>query len=54
MAHWIANSTVEGATVLDPFCGSGTTCAAAKGIGRNFIGIEINPEYARIARGRVS
>jgi DNA modification methylase len=39
--------------ILDPFCGSGTTCVAAKQMGRKYIGIEINPEYAAIAQRRV-
>jgi DNA modification methylase len=36
-------------TVLDPFCGSGTTMVAALRTGRNSIGIEIDPEYCRMA-----
>lgn len=43
----------EGDTVLDPFCGSGTTCLAAKSLGRNFIGIEINPSYVELASERL-
>jgi site-specific DNA-methyltransferase (adenine-specific) len=39
--------------ILDPFCGSGTTCVAAKQLKRNFIGIEINPDYCEIARQRL-
>lgn len=38
-----------GDTVLDPFCGSGTTMVAAFRSGRNSIGIEIDPEYCRMA-----
>ena len=39
----------NGDTVLDPFCGSGTTMVAAVRTGRNSIGIEIDPEYCRMA-----
>jgi DNA modification methylase len=38
-----------GDTVLDPFCGSGTTMIAAMKNGRNSIGVEIDPEYCRTA-----
>lgn len=38
-----------GDTVLDPFCGSGTTMIAALRTSRNSIGIEIDPEYCRMA-----
>lgn len=40
-------------TVLDPFAGSGTTGVAALRRGRNFIGIEQNPEYVELARNRI-
>lgn len=43
----------EGGTVLDPFAGSGTTGLAADRIGRNAILIELNPEYADMARRRL-
>jgi len=39
--------------VLDPFMGSGTTGLAALKLNRNFIGIEINPEYIKIAKKRL-
>jgi DNA modification methylase len=42
-----------GDTVLDPFCGSGTTGAVAIRHQRNFIGCELNPEYIRIAERRI-
>lgn len=42
-----------GGTVLDPFFGSGTTGMVAVQEGRRFIGIELNPEYAAMARERV-
>lgn len=41
-------------TILDPFCGSGTTGVACMQTGRNFIGIEISEEYCNIARRRIS
>ena len=41
------------ATVLDPFCGSGTTGVVALRHGRSFIGIELNPEYVDLARKRI-
>ena len=43
----------RGDLVLDPFCGSGTTGVAAKELGRNFIGIEIAPEYIKISKQRL-
>ena len=41
------------ATVLDPFCGSGTTGVVALRHGRSFIGIELNSEYVEMARQRI-
>jgi site-specific DNA-methyltransferase (adenine-specific) len=43
----------EGDFVLDPFCGSGTTCIAAKNLNRNYLGIEINSEYVKSATERI-
>lgn len=40
-------------TVLDPFAGSGTTLAVAKGLGRSAVGCELNPEYAKLAEKRI-
>lgn len=40
--------------VLDPFLGTGTTAVAAKQLGRRFIGLELDENYARIARRRVA
>lgn len=39
--------------VLDPFAGSGTTCLEAKEQGKNYIGIELNPEYLKISESRL-
>lgn len=43
-----------GGTVLDPFTGSGTTGAVACRLGRNFVGVELNPEYAAMAERRIA
>lgn len=43
----------EGGVVLDPFCGSGTTGKVAYDLGRSFVGIELNPEYVKLAEQRV-
>jgi modification methylase len=50
----IVSSTKPGDVVLDPFFGSGTTGAVARRLGRSFIGIERDPDYARIARARIA
>lgn len=50
----IACCTNPGDLVLDPFCGSGTTGVAAVQLGRRFVGIELNPEYAEMARRRIA
>lgn len=42
-----------GGIVLDPFFGSGTTGVVAEKHGRQWIGIELNPDYIEIARGRL-
>jgi DNA modification methylase len=44
----------EGGTVLDPFFGAGTTGLVADRLGRDCIGIELNPEYAAIAERRIA
>jgi site-specific DNA-methyltransferase (adenine-specific) len=46
-------STREGELVFDPFCGSGTTGVAAKELGRFFVGIEMEREYAELAGRRI-
>lgn len=43
----------EGDVVLDPMCGSGTTCKMAKILNRRFIGFEINPDYVAITNKRL-
>ena len=43
----------KGGQVLDPFCGSGTTGVVCAKYGRDFIGIELNPEYVEMANKRI-
>jgi len=43
----------EGGIVLDPFMGTGTTAVVCANLGRNYIGIELNPEYIHIANERI-
>lgn len=43
----------EGDTVLDPFSGSGTTALVAQQHGRNFLGLELNSDYIRLAEERL-
>jgi len=45
--------TQEGAIILDPFAGSGTTCLAAKILNRHYIGMEIDEKFASIAQKRL-
>ncbi|MEE9513522.1 MAG: site-specific DNA-methyltransferase [Anaerolineales bacterium] len=45
--------TFKNDVVLDPFCGSGTTCLAAFRLGRQYIGYEINPQYKQLAEERL-
>ena len=44
---------MRGGLVFDPFVGSGTTCLAAKHLGLNWIGFEINEKYYKIACDRM-
>ena len=53
MQHLIRIHSNEAHTILDPFMGSGTTGVACQKDDRNFIGIEIDPNYFEIARVRV-
>ena len=54
MRHIVTSSSREGATVFDPFMGSGTTGVAAMQTGRDFIGIELDKGYFSIAEKRIS
>lgn len=51
--HLVRVFSAKGQVVLDPFLGSGTTCVAARNVGRDAIGIDINPEYIEIAERRL-
>jgi DNA modification methylase len=53
MAYLCRLITPPNGTILDPFTGSGSTGVAALREGLKFIGIELNPEYAEIARKRI-
>ncbi len=53
MAHYINNSSDVGATVLDPFAGTGATLLAAAAFGRRSIGIEVNETYFDLLCERV-
>jgi site-specific DNA-methyltransferase (adenine-specific) len=47
-------SSNETDTILDPFMGSGTTGVACVKLDRNFIGMEISPEYYEISKKRIA
>ena len=51
---WALSFLPNADIILDPFCGSGTTCVAAKKLGRKYVGIDISEKYCRIARNRVA
>jgi len=46
-------SSTSAKTILDPFMGSGTTALAAKTLNRDFVGIDISPEYCKMAKDRL-
>jgi modification methylase len=50
----ILASTKVGDVILDPFFGTGTTGAAAKRLGRRYIGIEREAEYVKLAQARIA
>jgi len=52
-AKLILASSNAGDLILDPFAGVGTSCVAAKKLGRNFIGVELESEYCAVAEKRL-
>lgn len=44
----------QGGVILDPFMGSGTTGIVARKLGRKYVGIELNPEYQKMAERRIT
>ena len=54
LARVILSSTKRGDTILDPFFGTGTTGAVARRLGRHYIGIEQNKDYAKLAAERIA
>lgn len=53
MNEIIKRVSKENDIIFDPLMGSGTTGVACKNLNRNFIGIEIDPEYFQIAKKRI-
>lgn len=49
----ISSSSRKGDAILDPFLGSGTTAAASESLGRKWVGIELDPDYATMSRKRI-
>ena len=49
---WVART--PGQVILDPFCGVGSVCIAAKELDRDYIGIDLSEEYCRLARERIN
>lgn len=51
--EWCARDIEPNSKVVDPFLGSGTTGIAMSRLGHDFLGIELNPEYAKICEARI-
>lgn len=51
--EWCARDIAPNSKVVDPFLGSGTTGVAMSRLGHDFVGIELNPEYAKICEARI-
>ena len=50
----VLNSSEPGGVVMDPFSGSGTICAVAKRLGRQYLGFEINPKWHQVSIDRLA
>ena len=53
MSYLITMGSRPGDIVLDPFCGTGSTCISAMMLKRDYFGIELSPEYNEIALKRL-
>jgi len=53
LAKLILAGSMPGDLVFDPFLGSGSTSVTAKKLGRNYLGIECNPDYCALAECRL-
>lgn len=54
LAPLVRSFTLPGELVLDPFAGSGSTCAAAKLTGRKYLGVELDAAYVKLALVRMN
>lgn len=50
----IEHSSKEGDLILDPFCGSGSTCIASKHLDRKFTGIELDERFVKMAKDKIN
>ena len=53
MKRIISASSNKGDLIVDPFAGSGTTCVVANFLSRRWIGVDINPDYAKMSEERI-
>ena len=53
ISNFVVNSSLPGQVILDPYMGTGTTGVCAQRLGRKFIGMEIDPYWYELAKGRI-